>query len=472
MEGVTFENQTENHTTAYLRRPVVLRSEDPKRLALHDGLLDVWRAGRSGETWGPNITNLVGQLAGLDLQALSSSIVSVVQRHDILTARVEETADGAYLYLDEGFVPQIEVIDLGESSRKAEEIAKELVWQPFEVDPESGRSGPLMRAFVVLVSADRSIFGIVVHHVIADFLSTAIIGRDVSRFYEDYVNGKIPHHSAPSVNFIDHTINFEAWLASPAGKMAAAHWRAKVLAESPTFMIPPDGGAPGSTNHESLSFTVPMVLSREMRKFARTRKIKLFTLCLAAQLLAIMRATGEEQGLIYIDHFGRDQARLFNVVGCFAWIVPTRVSLHGTQNFEQVVSRVERDCEDLFKATPIPVHTLGLSVFKDGPVFNFVDCAADINGGLFSVPLTIPWPERAAQGYAGFHHSLVIERTSEGLVGSVHYGSYSEQTMREFVIDVLTLLAAGIHKSDQHLDELCACCKLAQSRRVFEKIFR
>jgi hypothetical protein len=402
-----------------------------------------------------------------------------VQRHDILTARVEETAAETYLYLDGGFIPQIELIDLRESSfdvdtrmldKEAEQIANDLVWRPFEFDLESGRSGPLMRAFLVIAWDDRSVFGIIVHHTIADFLSMAIIGRDLSRFYDAYVNGKIPHRSAPTLSFIDHLISFDTWLASPAGKVALAHWRAKLAADSPPIMIPPDAVASGCSG--VVRFRFPASLSQAMRELARTRRIRFLVVCLAAQLLALMQVSGKKEGLVYINHMGRDQTQLFNVVGRFSGPIPIYVSLHCAHSLVDVLSQVTRDCEDLFNTTPVPLYKLGLSDAKNGPGFNFVDCSADINGRLFSAPLDIPWPESKTQPNMGFYHWLLVERTTEGLSGAMLHANYAESTAREFIMDMLTLFTLAIESPNRRLDDLFACCKAPKSRRSPDGVFR
>src|SRR5689334_6626310 len=110
MQTHRVENPAENRMAPYLRRPIAPRSSENGRLALQGGILGVWQAGLSSHP--PNTTHLVGELTRVQLDALSSSLVSVVQRHDILTAKVEETPAETYLYLDECPVPQIEVIDL------------------------------------------------------------------------------------------------------------------------------------------------------------------------------------------------------------------------------------------------------------------------------------------------------------------------------------------------------------------------
>jgi hypothetical protein len=415
-------------------------------------------------------------MGGVKVSALLSSLVSVVRRHEILTAKIQETPSEVTLYLDESFVPCIDVIDLRESDigsdridGQAEEIINDRVWRPFEVDNVSGRSGPLMRAFLVIVSDDRTIVGIVVHHVIADFLSTAIIGRDLSRCYESNVRGKIPRRSTPAMNFIDHTIEFDTWLASPAGRVAVTRWRAKIEADSPRFMIPRDGIAQDPASILSLQFAVPAGLSKAMRSFAGARRITLFALCLAGYLLAIMQASGEMEGVIYIVHLGRDQPRLFNAVGFFAGIVGVHVSVRTAGDFEQLVSLVQRHCDDLFSTTPVPVDKLGLSNCKSGSLFNFVDCSVDINGSLFSIPIAAPCPPM--QQSAGFGHGLICERTSEGLKGILTYLNYSELTMREFAIDMLALLASAIDAPDRRVDHILVRGKHPHSRRPFLNVF-
>src|SRR5258708_11265049 len=142
-----------------LLRPAVTAT-GVTRVMLSHIPLQIWEEARTGLALSSNITHLVGKLVGtVYTKALLSSLTTLVQRHRILTARVEELPTGAYLCMDEHFVPQLEVVDFRTSppdingtlpEKRVAEIVNDRVWQPFEFVTGSGQSGPLMRAFLII----------------------------------------------------------------------------------------------------------------------------------------------------------------------------------------------------------------------------------------------------------------------------------------------------------------------------------
>jgi len=467
-----------------LVRPRVVPSEGATQLALSEVPLQIWQAGRTGNHLSVNVTHMVGQLTGpIDVQAMSRGLVTLVRRHRILTAKIEERETEAYLRLDGSFLPQIEVVNLREcgshvpdTSREewAANFAAKRIWQPFDFDPETAQSSHLMRSFLIVLSDVRSIFGIVIHHAIADFMSLVIIAEDLTRFYRDFASGKIPRYSEQSLSFIDHRINLDNWLASPSGKLAIAHWQAKV-AGAPLCALPssPAGTHAPNGSLRSLSFSIPSALSSRLRELSRVRKAKLFTIVLVGKLLAIMKACDMRDVLINIGHFGRDQSQLFRLVGCFPSWVPVRAALRGKPDFGGFLSQVEKDCQDLVGAAPVSIATLGIQELERCPFFNFADYSTEINSGLFSIPFSVAWPDPQPQPDGSFRHSLLIHRAKEGLAGRLFYRSdlYAALIIKHFIVDMLTVLAIATNAPDTQVEKILSLCDLPQHRQPFDAIF-
>jgi len=452
---------------------------NPTRAPVCGHLLQLWGEGEHRNLAG-NITHLAWQLSFAQLEALSSSLRALVARHRILAARVEEDERGIHLFIDERFVPEIQVIDLRHSSatnhwttleKRAGEIAYECVWRPFEFDIQSRRSGPLMRSFLIILSDERSIFGIVVNHVLADFMALVIIGRDMRRFYDNYLSGKASRYPPLRISFMDYLINLDAWLQSSGGQSATAHWKARI-GNTPQFRLPPDAQPPPtpSAPYGVLAFKVTSAAFEPMRTYARQQHSTLFILFLVAQFASIMKVSGKTHGLINVVHLGREQPRLYNLVGCFGSYVPFRIAMRSTCTFAEVVADVTRrwgeDSTELSRCS--------LSAAEGYPGFNFVDYPTDAGAGPFSVPYPIPWPEPSGERSDRYYLDMVLERRCQGWHGLMFYRNdlHAERTIKEFVVDILALLNLAIYIPDQSLDQLLSSIDLPQYRKPFEGVFQ
>lgn len=459
--------------SAFLRPPIA-RSGDSTRVALRSHLLAVWRAFRTGQPLGPNSTHLVSRLTEFQPEALSRSFSALLQRHPILTARVEESQFGVYLRSDIPSAPRLEVIDLEEAAFRpgsgpthehesyALQVVHAQVWKLFDFDADKSISGSLVRCFLVIVSKRCAFFGVVVHHVIADFLSMVIVARDLTRLYKDEARGVSRRYSEPGVSFIAHLIDLYAWLDSAQGKLAIANCHSKMHGID-EFLLPADVTRRDRSKPSNgvARFHIPAQSLAELRDFCREYKTTLFAALLAAQFVAIMKANGKREGIIHIAQLGRDQAQLYNVVGWFATDNPIRLSADGGSTFCQLLLQIQQQCKELSMQPPISHGTSPLG--GKFSLFNYLDCMDDAMEGLFSLPLSVPWPEPVNEtkeaSKSGGTHCLFIERSHDRLTGFVGYcpDVHSEDLIRTFVVDMLTMLRIARRAPDLSLDEHIRC---------------
>ncbi|MEU4742562.1 condensation domain-containing protein, partial [Actinosynnema sp. NPDC023658] len=113
----------------------------------------------------------------VDPVALQRAVDVVVARHPALRTHV--TAAGEQVVSETGRVMVEHVVLTGDVER-AESVAAELAERPFDLS-----HGPLSRVAVIEVGADRWLFVLVAHRVVADGPALAMLLTDLSTVYQD-----------------------------------------------------------------------------------------------------------------------------------------------------------------------------------------------------------------------------------------------------------------------------------------------
>src|SRR5260370_9696083 len=137
----------------------------------------------------------------LNVNALTSAIGAVIERHESLRTIFESVDGEARQVVLSGVdvqVPILNLADLPESEREREalRIASEEGKRPFDLT-----RGPLLRTVLLQVSRDQYILVLAMHHIITDGWSISIHFRELAHCYEAYSSGRehelseLPIHS-------------------------------------------------------------------------------------------------------------------------------------------------------------------------------------------------------------------------------------------------------------------------------------
>jgi Condensation domain len=472
-----------------LLRPPVGPAEEVCRIQLRDNALLCWTISRSRRYRADpmNMTHMVATLPrSVCVETLEQSIVTLTRRHRILGSRIEEHGGAAFLCRDESYIPRIELVDLRSNSSvedrsfdsQLRDIVHSRIWEPFSYDVDSGRSGPLIRAFLVRQSENISVFGLVIHHSLVDGVSVRIIALELNAIYKELARETSANRPFPvALDFIDHIVSLDAWLATVSGRSAIEYWRGKVLGIAETRL--PSDPLISVNNDGTVKFRVLRGLVDSIRLFAKERKVRVSTVLLAAYLLSIVKATETEDCLVSVMHFGRDQMPLFRSIGCFATYMPVRVRAPRDSGFDKFLAAVERECEEIYNATS-PYIFMDDPVLRHFPCFNFLEFPGEPDSrGLFSDPFQSPYPVGGPSSEGGGipyedGNLLVIRGVKDELRCMLAFRTdfYGAQTIRRSITDMMVILTLAIAEPARLLNQIFELCECWQGRSEFEEMFR
>jgi amino acid adenylation domain-containing protein len=305
----------------------------------------------------PRAFRIVGPL---DLQALTQAFQEVVRRHESLRT-VFDSVDGEarQIVLPELEV-QIPVVDLSSTPEEGREkaalaMASEEGKKPFDLT-----QGPLLRTLLVRLKADHHLLILVMHHIITDGWSIAILFKELTKCYEAFSRGQTPELSALPVQYAEYAQWQREYLSGSVLADEVRFWKEK-LAGAPTIIdLPTDHRRPsthswrGST--EEIVFD-PTTLSR-LKALAQKEGSTLFMVSMAAFEAWLWRYTMQNSMLIGTPTAARSQVEIENLIGFFVNTLVFRADITEKMTFRELLSQVREFSLEAYAHQDVPFEKL------------------------------------------------------------------------------------------------------------------
>lgn len=296
----------------------------------------------------------------VDPVALQRAVDVVVARHPAL--RTSVTASGEQVVSEAGRVV-VEHVVLPADVERAESIAAALVERPFDLHRE-----PLLRVSVIEVGADRFLFVLVAHRVIADRSALAMLVADLSTVYREGLS-ELP---GSWMDYGDYAVWQRERLDGEELVRRLEPWR-EVLRDVPAPVRLPAG-------HRAARVTaaVDSAAVRRLVDVAEDVGATLATVFLAAYAVVLSRYARQDDLVIEVPVSGRVRVELEPIAGPFADAVPVRVSLAGEPAFGDLLVRVRDAAAHAVAHDEVPLTKLAEELEADlsAPRFTFGPPAA------------------------------------------------------------------------------------------------
>jgi amino acid adenylation domain-containing protein len=279
----------------------------------------------------------------LDVAAFERAWQSVVDLHPILRSsfhweQLERQVQAVHASV-KVTINHIDWADLPESE-KQEQMAS-------FIRGENGTGfdltiAPLMRLTLIKIAEDEYTLIWVVHHLLMDGWSTAIIFKQVGLFYEAYVSGQEVSIRPPRP-FRDHV----KWLQQQCLADAKNFWRKRLSGVRSTtsimFAKSQKRGSTSSNKEESIRLTRG---ETEALKFLASKyRLTLNTVIQGAWALLLSRYSGEKDVVFGVTVSGRSPGLqgVEEMIGLFINTIPSRVRLHQSVDLITWLTKIQVD---------------------------------------------------------------------------------------------------------------------------------
>ncbi len=293
-----------------------------------------------------HVTGAATIRATLDLGAFRRAFRRVIARQDALRttfAVVDERPAirildaSALVDREDEWFPVEDVTGLDEA--RLQDRLVELARRPFDLE-----TGPLFRLHILRRSESEHVVLLAVHHIIADFWSTAVLVDDLGRAYADELAGRVDDLPAPVASCTDFARWQHAMVAGEEGELHWGYWRQQLRGTLPVLDLPTDFVRPSVRSYRGAVkyFHLDADLTRAIVELGDSRGASLFMTLLAAFQVLLGRCCGQDDILVGSPVAGRTRPGLEGLIGYYINMLPMRGDLSGNPSFDEVMGRIRR----------------------------------------------------------------------------------------------------------------------------------
>jgi amino acid adenylation domain-containing protein len=200
-------------------------------------------------------------------------------------------------------------------------LVREITRRPFALD-----RGPLFRLALIQLARECHVFVLVLHHIIGDGWSDAVLTPDLEAAWNAVRRGADARAAlppAPALGYGDFALWQERYLASPLAAAHRSHWEPR-LADLPRLALPASGRRAAQLERPGArhAFTLPAAAAAEW--LARCPTAERYA-ALAATTLALLHVAGGQQDIVLgLPIANRDRPQLQDQAGLHVNMLPLR----------------------------------------------------------------------------------------------------------------------------------------------------
>jgi amino acid adenylation domain-containing protein len=426
-----------------------------------------------------NLASAMRLNSGLKIDALREAFQSVIEQHEALRSTFH-VVDGDVV---QRVAKQMTIsIDEEDASRYSEVELQEVLgaeaYRGFEL-----QAGPLVRVRVFRRGASgKDVLLVVVHHLVADFWSLALLVEQLGKSYAEKRGGRREAEremgSEPVRGYRKYVLWQREEVAGARGERDRRYWLERLSGELPVLEISRDMVRPAVQSHRGATEVWQMgrQLTERIRRLGQRQGATLYMTLLAAFQVLLHRYSGQEDILIASPTAGRHSVEFADVVGYFVNPVIIRADCFGNPTFSEFLNQIRQRVLEAFEhqGYPFPLLVEHLQPRRDPSrpplaqvMFALQKAQQGKEEALISLALNEAGPTIEVGGLeleqvplkrqvAMFDLTLMMAERDGRLIGSLKYNTdlFDAGTISRMATQYQTLLKAIVTEPGQRLSTL------------------
>ncbi|MFL6193837.1 MAG: amino acid adenylation domain-containing protein [Thermoanaerobaculia bacterium] len=296
----------------------------------------------------------------LDPRRLAGALSGVVRRHEVLRTVFAERDGGPVQVILPPFEVPLPTVDLrglpeGLRDTEARRIAVAGALQPFDL-----ARGPLLRAVLVELAAEKSLILLELHHIVTDGWSMGVLVREVNALYA----GRTLRE--PPVQYADFAVWQRSWLSGEVLERQIAWWRERLRGAPAALELPADHPRPPVQTQRGAEHAFSLDgldggLTRRILELARQEGVTPF-MVLAAGLFALLSRLSGSSGrgdlTIGSPIANRNRIETEDLIGFFVNTLVLRADLSRAETFRDLLRQVREASLGAYAHQDVPFEKL------------------------------------------------------------------------------------------------------------------
>ncbi|GLT16993.1 hypothetical protein GCM10007938_07700 [Vibrio zhanjiangensis] len=301
----------------------------------------------------------------LDLEALKSAFLQIIERHRVLRTRyVKKDDEAQQVVMSMPVEFCFEVID---SKQKLAEVIQECgieaaisaVRAELELRTEyvfDLERDTALRCHLWQLDEDNSILLILVHHIAADGWSMGVLTEELNQLYRQAAMGGGDTLKPIDVQYLDYAQWQHEYLTGEVLERQLTYWQQQLSDMPSMHNLPLDSARPRLPSYQGDTVTtnVPMNLASSFKALCNDYDATLFMGVYGVLSALLSRYSGEQDIVIGTTAANRDQTQVENLIGFFVNMLVLRQQHDDSASFIDLLTQSKRIALDAFNHQQTP----------------------------------------------------------------------------------------------------------------------
>lgn len=371
----------------------------------------------------------------VDEQKLTTSLKTLVDRHEILRSTITEQDGVPFQVVQTTDLWQIEVLSISDKTHNdPKELVREAIEKPFDLSHDLP-----FRAKLIRLPEGEYVLFLMIHHIAGDGWSVDIFLNELHNIYDSLIQERPLKLETLDVQYADYAVWQRKNITADYLSKGLSYWQEKLQGVSP-LNLPTDFVRP------PVSKTHAGVVTKELSDLVLTKLVKLsgeeectlFMTLMTAFNVLLHRYTGQEDVCIGSPIAGRHQAEVEGLIGFFVNTLAFRFQVNATDRFVDVLHKCREVSLGAFEHQDTPFEKVveSLDIDRDrsrNPIFQvmFLLENLDVKKELQLGDLDVQPLELEETITEKFDLTLSCTKNEKGLSLSISYRKdlYNEDTV-------------------------------------------
>ncbi|MCW3072415.1 MAG: grsB [Bacteroidetes bacterium] len=205
------------------------------------------------------------------------------------------------------------------------------------------KTGPLLRATIILLEPDKRLFLLTLHHIISDGWSMEILINELLGFYTACFKEQEIVLPELRIQYKEYAAWQNGLIMSSDIKTHRDYWKSTFKEIPPVLEIPADHQRPAVKTYSGNRVVFPYGpgFSKTLKQYASGKGVSMYVLLLTGLKTLLYRYTGLEDLVIGTPVACRNHIDLHDQVGFYVNTLPVRSRFSGTDPFDHLLSHVK-----------------------------------------------------------------------------------------------------------------------------------
>ncbi|KAB8317793.1 amino acid adenylation domain-containing protein [Tolypothrix campylonemoides VB511288] len=418
------------------------------------------------------------QLQGdLNVAVLQQSLDAIVAHHEALRTNFLAPDGNPVQVISEPRSVELRVIELKDCppSQRTTQIQQTLqheAQRPFNLT-----SDLMLRGSLLVLSPQKHILLLVMHHIAADRWSMSILFEQMTTLYEAFLNAKPNPLPEQPIQYADFAVWQRQWLSGEVLEKQLKYWKQQLVGANPVLELPADRPRPVVQTYQGAkqSFVISESLSQALSTLSQQEGVTLYMTLLAAFQTQLYRYTGQEDILVGSPIAGRNLSELEHLIGFFVNTLVLRTDMAGNPSFRELLQRVRNVAMSAYAYQDLPIDKLIDELQPERslsyhPLFQVMFVLQNTPRQTFEGQGLTLTPYDWDNVTSRFDLTLSITETEQGLQGLWEYNTdlFDACTISRMSGHFQTLLSGIIANPQQHISELPLLTAAERHQLVYE----